>query len=95
MGLSAKSSFDDSKGACNDAGYCTADGTALRKSASDKATVSTVVTGVGIAALLTGGILWLTAPKKEQASLGSRRLAQRWAVGPTDQAWGLEVQRDF
>lgn len=95
MGLSAKASFDDSKGACNDAGYCTADGTSLRKSASDKATVSTIVTGVGVAALVTGGILWLTAPRKEQAAWGTTRSARRWAVGPTSRAWGVEVQHDF
>ncbi|HXK20460.1 MAG TPA: hypothetical protein VNG33_21770 [Polyangiaceae bacterium] len=95
MGLSARSSFVDSKSVCNDAGYCTADGTALRKSASGKATVSTVTTAVGIAALVTGGILWFTAPKKEQVASRGTKNARRWAVGATSQAWGLEVQRDF
>jgi len=73
MALSAKSSYDgvpadqcDPSG-CNDVGFDT------RQNARDKAGVATIVFGIGAAAVVGGGVIWLTAPsssKTGSASLG-------------------------
>jgi hypothetical protein len=96
FGLSAQSSYSDSKDLCSDSNICTQHGSDLRSSASSKALVSTVATGVGIAGLATAAVLWLTAPKAaaaERSALAARD--RRWNVAPNRDAWGLEVSGAF
>lgn len=63
--LHAKSTYDSS----NEGGHCRADnrcdavGTSARNDAKSEATVATIVLGVGLAALVGGVVLYLTAPR--------------------------------
>jgi hypothetical protein len=72
FGLSAQSSYSDSKDLCSEKNICTADGTKLRNTAKSRALVATVATGVGAAALAAAGVLWFTAPfGSDRASAGA------------------------
>ena len=96
FGLSAQSTYSDSKALCNDANVCTPHGTELRDSASNKALVSTITCGVGIAALGTAAVLWFTAAKKPESPQASHtEPVRRWAVGPSVGVWGLEARGAF
>jgi hypothetical protein len=98
LGLSAQSSFSDSKGLCGEQDYCTPRGKQLRESAQSKALVATIATGVGVAALVTAGVLWFTAPKLERQdakAATSLRQKRAWAVAPSTRSWGLEVNGAF
>jgi hypothetical protein len=100
FGLSAQSSYSDSKELCNDGGFCTPRGTELRESAQSKALVATIATGAGAAALVTAGVLWFTAPKQESpAPRAARGPAKHgaWCVAPAPAlaTWGLGVSRAF
>ena len=96
FGLSAQSSYSDSKSLCNDANVCTPHGTELRDSASNKALASTIACGVGIAALGTAAVLWFTAPNKPESPLAARAQPnRRWAIGPSVGSWGIEAQGAF
>jgi len=100
FGLSAQSSYSDSKELCNDSGFCTARGTELRDSAKSKALVATIATGAGAAALVTAGVLWFTAPKPESTAPGAPRGPAKngaWSVAPAPElaTWGLGVRRVF
>jgi hypothetical protein len=66
FGLSASSKLDESNadGRCRQPGdFCTPEGIALREEASDAATLSTVMFGLGAAAIIGGAALYLTAPR--------------------------------
>ncbi len=96
LGVSAQSSFSDSKDLCNDADICTPAGTELRKSAKTKALVATVATSLGAAAFITAAVLWFTAPSSDSTS--ARRVKSRqasWSVAPTQASWGLELNHAF
>ena len=96
LGVSAQSSFSDSKDLCNDGGYCTPDGTKLRSSAKTKALVATVTTSLGAIAFVTAAVLWFTAPSPAPAN--ARRSTSRqakWSVAPSPASWGVEVGRAF
>jgi len=98
FGLSAQSSYSDSKPLCNENNVCTPDGTDLRSKAEDKALVATVATGVGLAALGTATILWFTAPKaqpKEQPKSARAPRERRWGIAPHRSAWGVELVGAF
>lgn len=100
FGLSAQSSYSDSKDLCNDKGFCTQRGTELRDDAKSKALVATIATGAGAAALITAGVLWFTAPKQESpAPRAARSPANNsaWAVapGPDVATWGVGLRRAF
>jgi hypothetical protein len=98
FGLSAQSSYSDSKDLCSDSNVCTAQGSDLRSSAKSKALVSTVATGVGLAGLATAAVLWFTAPKaqgSERAPVARDRHERRWAIAPNQDGWGLEVVGAF
>jgi hypothetical protein len=78
LGLSAKAAYNDvpaeqcdANGACNDTGFQT------RTDARDKANMATIVFGAGAAALVTGGILFLTAPSSSGSPSASL------SVGPS------------
>lgn len=94
LGVSANSSFDDSAAFCNDGGYCTPRGSSLRDSAQSKALASTVVTGVGAAALITGIVLWVTAPNDGSEHADHARAAT-WSVVPATSGWGLGAHHAF
>lgn len=95
--LSAQSSLSDSNSLCNEHNYCTPYGAELRDSADSKALVATIATGVGVAALVTAGVLWFTAPKAEQAASPSKRSsrANTWTVSSKSDAWGMEMSHAF
>lgn len=100
FGLSAQSSYSDSKELCSDRGFCTPRGTELRESAKSKALIATIATGAGAAALVTAGVLWFTAPKPEStAEQATRARATRaaWSFAPAPEraTWGLGVSRAF
>jgi len=98
FGLSAQSSYSDSKDLCSDSNICTQRGSNLRSSAKSKALVSTVATGVGIAGLATAVALWFTAPKAEGPERAASARAHHdrcWAIAPDRDAWGLEVAGAF
>ncbi len=66
FGISAKNNYDDSSSYCR-ANRCTQPGIDLRDRASDKAVVSTATVGLGLVAVATGVVLWLTAPPSPPA----------------------------
>ena len=92
FGLSAQSSYSDSRPLCNDGNVCTSRGTDLRNSAKSKALVSTIAVGAGVAALATGVVLWFISPKaKEQPPQSARG----WRVAPDEHAWGIDLSTAF
>ncbi|HKO49853.1 MAG TPA: hypothetical protein VJV79_19115 [Polyangiaceae bacterium] len=95
FGLSAQSSYSDSKASCNDDNVCTEHGKQLRDSAQNKALVSTISVGLGAAALVTAGVLWFTAPKAASRSEVTVRHEARWALGLNSRAWGVELNGAF
>ncbi|MEO6600358.1 MAG: hypothetical protein ABIQ16_10830 [Polyangiaceae bacterium] len=98
FGLSAQSSWGETKDLCNEKDICTERGHELRTTAKNKALVATVATGVGAAGLATALIIWFTAPKGESpAAPGSAaaRRDRRWVITPNRTAWGLEVAGAF
>jgi hypothetical protein len=69
-GLSAKSKRDDAHaGHCDDRSVCDPVGFALLEDGRSAATVSTVAFGVGLAAIATGVVLYVTAPAERPAIL--------------------------
>jgi hypothetical protein len=95
FGLSAQSTYSDSKSMCNDDDVCTEHGKELRDSAKSKAVVATVAGGVGIAALATAAVLWFTAPTAGRRSESAARRGLHWALGPNARAWGMELNGEF
>jgi hypothetical protein len=61
FGLSAQSSYDASRSSCL-GNRCTQAGIDERTSARDKATASTVLFTVGLAAVVAGVVLWIVSP---------------------------------
>ncbi len=62
FGLASKSKHDDARSHCDGANHCDADGLGLREDALRDGTIATVAFAAGGAALVTGAIVWLTAP---------------------------------
>ncbi|WP_148313626.1 hypothetical protein [Sorangium cellulosum] len=60
LGFAAKARFDESRPFCN-GDRCDQRGMDIRDGAVARASVATVVFGVGLAAIAGGGVLWLTA----------------------------------
>lgn len=70
FGWSARSKWNDAKadGKCDtDTNLCTPEGQELADTARRRATISTVFVGVGAAMVVTGAVLYFTAPKAERA----------------------------
>jgi tetratricopeptide (TPR) repeat protein len=63
FGVMARSSWNDSRSDCDETG-CGPTGYDQALSAYHKGNIATVLVGVGVAAVGTGVILWLTAPKE-------------------------------
>ncbi|HYP97716.1 MAG TPA: hypothetical protein VER96_03510 [Polyangiaceae bacterium] len=95
FGLSAQSTYSDSKSLCNDQDVCTEQGKELRDSAKNKALAATVAGGVSVAALATAAVLWFTAPKAERPKDTAARRGIHWAFGPNARAWGMELNGEF
>ena len=77
MGISAKATYGQSSGMCDDANRCNATGLALRDDASSMATVSTITFFAGLAVTAVGAVLIFTAPShasKVSASPGGLKL---------------------
>lgn len=69
FGLVAKSKLDQSNdGHCHGANLCDPTGVQLRSDSLSAALVSTIAFTVGVAAVAGGVVLWLTAPKAQNAS---------------------------
>lgn len=69
FGWSARSKWNDAKadGKCDtDTNLCTPEGQELADAARRRATISTVFVGVGAAMMVTGAVLYFTAPKAER-----------------------------
>lgn len=62
FGLQAKSKQDDALTHCRTDTLCTAEGVSLGSDAKSAATLSTIMFGVGLAAVATGIVLYVTAP---------------------------------
>jgi hypothetical protein len=91
LALGAKSTFNDSDSHCTGK-QCDPEGVALRKTATGKGNVATAVFLVGTAALVGGGILWLTAPSSApstaSASAAKTSRMPRVGIGPAGIAIG-------
>jgi hypothetical protein len=72
FGVSARNNYDDSNGYCR-ANHCTQPGIDLRDRAYDKAAVSTATVGLGLVAVATGVVLWLTSPSQPPGPTRSQR----------------------
>lgn len=98
FGLSAQSSYSDSKDLCNESNYCSPRGDELRRDAKQKATVATIAGGVGALALVTAGVLWFTAPPGDKISAHQarpRRPHYLFGLASTRGAWTAEVSGAF
>ena len=62
FGLAAKATYDDAKTHCTSDNRCSPDGVSGVDKAHGQATLSTIVMGVGAAALVGGIVLYFTAP---------------------------------
>ncbi len=62
LGLKAKSTWDSADAHCDDRNVCDDEGAELNREARLYGDIGTVVGGVGVAALITGTIFYLTAP---------------------------------
>ena len=62
FGLMAKSKHDDALEQCDSNNNCTAEALELDDTARSRATVSTILLGVGAASLIGGTVLYLSAP---------------------------------
>ena len=80
-GLAAKSNNDEALTHCDATSSCDAQGLSLTSRARSDAAVSTVGFGIGGVALITGAVLYLTAPSKK-ASGGLARLRVAPSVEP-------------
>jgi hypothetical protein len=80
--LSAKSRYNDSLNHCEAANpdLCDPQGITQRNDARSAGNIATAALGVGAAALIGGGILWLTAPSGASGHGGG---GARWAVAAT------------
>jgi hypothetical protein len=79
FGLGARSTYDDAKAACGGDLGCDSQADLDRSQglvddARSKATIATVLTGVGVAAVATGAILWLTAPSGDARPQSALRI---------------------
>jgi hypothetical protein len=62
IGFAAKSKWDSASAHCDDNNACDAEGTSTNREARRLGNIGTIVGGVGVAALITGAVLYVTAP---------------------------------
>jgi hypothetical protein len=87
FGGKARSSWSDSRAYCDSRNICEPQGAALIDDAKSAALTSNVLVGLGVAALATGAILWVTAPAE-----GAPRVTARAIVSPQVAGAALTVQ---
>lgn len=68
LGLSAKSTFDDSDAHCNADGQCDQTGVDLRSDAVDGGNLATIVFVGGGVLAAAGVVLWATAPSEPETT---------------------------
>ena len=97
FGLSAQSSYSESKDLCSDSNVCTSHGSDLRSSARSKALVSAQPAWAlpGWRPLLCCG-----SPRPRRRDPSARpshvtAMSVGWAIAPNYDGWGLEVTRAF
>lgn len=88
FGKRAFDQYDDGRAMCSPDNRCSAQGAALIDDARSSALVSNVLVGVGAGAVITGLVLWLTAPSGEPSSPVSARAV----VTPQHAGAALHVQ---
>ena len=81
FGLKAKSNWDDSKSHCDANTVCDQTGVDLVHDAQSAGTISTLAFGAGAAALVTGVILYFTAPSVPEVSTERARLEIHPLIG--------------
>lgn len=81
LAFGAKSKFDDGMKYCN-GDLCKQQGVDLRDDAYSQGTIATIVGGVGLAAIATGAVLYLTAPSGAPRQSTARN-EKGWIVGPS------------
>jgi hypothetical protein len=81
LALTAKSSYDGATG-CSASACTDPSGFETRNSARTQGNVATVVLIAGAAAVIGGGVLWLTAPSSASGASGGSAGAVRFGVGP-------------
>lgn len=62
LGFKAMSTWDSAGAHCDDNDVCDAEGTEINRKARLYGNIGTVVGGVGVAAMVTGAVLYITAP---------------------------------
>lgn len=85
FGLLSKGARDDSESHCREGDRCDTTGVSLRDQARSHGTISTVAFGVGAAAVVTGAVLWFTAPSA----------SKRVAVGIAPTLHGATLRGSF
>ncbi len=80
LGLGAKSQYNDGQSLCTASG-CPAQTRSIEQAAVTRGNVATVMVGVGAAALIGAGVLWLTTPSSKAQS-GSARRSLEVGLGP-------------
>lgn len=82
IGWSAKSKFNDASPFCS-GNVCKQEGVDLQEQALSRATTATVVTGIGLVAVIGGAVVYFATPSVQTKSAGrpvSSQLA--WGIGP-------------
>jgi hypothetical protein len=90
LALAAKSRFDEAKAQC--VGGCDAAGASVNEDAISRGNTATIVFGVAAAAIVAGGVLWLTAPSP---SPQAQRGARAYRLGVTTAGTGFVVRGVF
>ena len=75
FGFMSRGKHDDADPHCDGSNRCDATGLGLRDDAFRDGTISTIAFAAGGAALVTGAILWLTAPRDASSRTGRLRAA--------------------
>jgi serine/threonine-protein kinase len=90
FGFSAMSAWNDAQNACPTGMGCSPEAISTHDDASNKATLSTIFVGVGAAAIVTGVVLYVTAPKS------AKNVEHAWRVSPiVGPSWGLAAAATF
>jgi len=97
FGLNAMAKLDDSNadGHCRADNHCDAVGVQARSDSKDAATMSTIFFAAGGAALVTGAVLWFTAPKSPKTSKAGAAPRIRVAPSAGPAGGGVEVSGTF
>jgi hypothetical protein len=87
FGKRASDQYDDRLAYCTADNRCTPQGAALIDDAHSSALISSVLVGVGAGAIVTGAVLWLTAPSERPGQVSARAV-----VTPSHLGAAFQVQ---